>query len=70
MTTSSRGRAIGIPVTRSFETNRYQKQSIASAYEALIPAISANPRRPRVRESFRQISATRSDDFQTSAVGA
>ena len=70
MTTSSRRRAIGIPVTRSFETNRFQKQSIASAYDALIPVISANPRRPHVPESFRQISCDSNRRFQTSAVGA
>jgi hypothetical protein len=70
MITSSRRRAIRISVTRCFESNRLQTQSIASAYDALIPVVNARPRRPHLRAGDPQISSTRIDDYRPSAVGA
>jgi tellurite resistance protein len=70
MITSSRRRAISTLVTRRFEFDRFQKQSIASAYEALIPVVSTHPKWPRDRAGDLQSVTTRSDDLPFSAVGA
>ena len=40
MITSPRRRALSTPVHRPFEFTRLQSQSIACAYEALIPLVS------------------------------
>jgi hypothetical protein len=70
MITSQRRRALGLFITRSFEFNRIQEQAIASAYEALIPTISARPRRRRDRTNDLQSTVTQTDDLSASAVGA
>ena len=46
MMTSSRRRALGVAVTRHYEVSRLQEQSIACAYEALMPVISSRSRCP------------------------
>ncbi len=70
MIASPRRHAISISVTRRFEFNRSQDQSIASAYEVLIHVISVPPKRPRDRENDLRSVVTRSDDLPTSAMGA
>ena len=53
MITSPRGRALSTPVHRHFEFTRLQNQSLACAYEALIPLVS---RRPEWRTTDRAIA--------------
>jgi hypothetical protein len=70
MITTPRTRALSPLITRSFEFNRIQEQTIASAYEVLIPTISAGPRRRRDRANDLQSTVTQTDDLSASAVGA
>ena len=49
MITSSRRRTLSLAVTRHFEFSRLQEQSIACAYEALIPVVSRRSRCPHER---------------------
>ncbi len=48
MITSSRKSTLSPPVTRHFEFTRLQDQSIALAYQALIPVVSRPLERPRI----------------------
>src|SRR3954469_22826112 len=47
MTTSQRRSTISPPLTRHFEVTRLQNQSIALAYQALIPIVSRPLNQPR-----------------------
>jgi hypothetical protein len=49
MITSPRKSALSPPVLRRFEFTRFQEQSIAAAYQALIPVVSRHPGRTRSR---------------------
>ena len=49
MSTSLPRPSLRPPVTRRFESTRLQNQSLALAYESLIPVISRRPARPRNR---------------------
>jgi hypothetical protein len=70
MITYSRTCAVRILVTRHFEFDRFQKQSLASAYETLIPVTSTHPaRRPKRAGNFER-STTRSRDLLSFAAGA
>jgi hypothetical protein len=49
MITSLRRSVLSPPIIRHFEFSRLQKQSIALAYQALIPVVSRHLERPRSR---------------------
>ena len=51
MITSPRRSALSPPVVRHFEFTRLQNQSIALAYQALIPVISRHLERPRSNDT-------------------
>jgi hypothetical protein len=70
MITSPRRRALSTPVHRRFESTRLQNQSLACAYEALIPFVSRRPEWPHDRPGDRQRAETRTENPRPSAVGA
>ena len=70
MITSSRRRALGLPVTRHFEVSRLQEQSIACAYEALIPVVSSRPRCPHQQRGDLPRATIRTESPQPLPVGA
>jgi hypothetical protein len=49
MITSPSRSVLGPPIARHFEFTRLQDQSIALAYQALIPLVSRHRERPRSR---------------------
>ena len=51
MITSPRRSALSPPVIRHFEFTRLQNQSIALAYQALIPVVSRHLERPRSHDN-------------------
>jgi hypothetical protein len=57
--------AVGPPVVRRFESTRLQAQSIAVAYQALIPSVSRPLGLPRVRS----LAATQMDPSRSRARG-
>jgi hypothetical protein len=58
MMTSPRRSVPSPPIIRSFEFTRFQKQSIALAYQALIPVVSRHLERPRSRSQAHEPAAT------------
>jgi hypothetical protein len=58
------------PVTRRFEFTRLQDQSIAQAYQVLIPVISRHPGRPRSRRNDDEPATTTSQGLRSQAGGA
>ncbi len=49
MITSQRRPALSPPITRDFEPTRIHRQSLANAYQVLMPDISRQPGWPRPR---------------------
>jgi hypothetical protein len=70
MMTSSRMRAFGLAVTRHFEVARLQEQSIACAYEALIPVVARRPQDPRQPQGDLPRATVQTEFPPSSAAGA
>jgi hypothetical protein len=70
MITSSRRRVLSTAVTRHFEVSRLQEQSIACAYESLIPVVSSRPQSPRKQQGDLPRATIRTDGPQSSTAGA
>ena len=70
MITSSRRRALGVAVTRHYEASRLQEQSIACAYEALMPVISSRSRCPHQQAGDLPGATSRTESPQSLPVGA
>jgi hypothetical protein len=58
MMTSPRRSSLSPPIIRSFEFTRFQKQSIAWAYQALIPVVAHHLPRPRLRSHAHEPATT------------
>jgi hypothetical protein len=70
MITSPRRFALCPPVIRHFVFTRLQEQSIAAAYQALIPVVSRNMRRPRSRSGDHEPATPTTQGFRSKARGA
>ena len=70
MITSSRRSTLSPPVTRHFEFTRLQNQSIALAYQALIPVVSRHLERPRSRSNDNEPATTTIPGLRSKARGA
>jgi hypothetical protein len=70
MSTSPRRSAFRPPVIRHFVFTRLQEQSIAAAYQALIPVVSRQPVRPRSRSHENEPATPTSQGFRSKATGA
>jgi hypothetical protein len=70
MITSPRGAALRPTVIRNFVFTRLQEQSIAAAYQALIPVISRHPGQPRSRSGDREPAAPTAQGLRSKARGA
>ena len=57
-------------ISRQFEFSRLQDQTLACAYEALIPVVSRRPERFQPRRSNAGITKTGARSLRPSAVGA
>lgn len=69
MITSPRKRSLSTLISRHFQFNRFQKQSIASAYEVLIPIICRRPQGGHNRPSDLPQSTTRAEHPRSSYTG-
>jgi hypothetical protein len=70
MITYARRSLLSPPVIRRFEFTRLQNQSIALAYQALIPVISRHRERPRSRYMENEQAATTTQGPRSKARGA
>jgi len=70
MITSPRRPTLSPPVTRHFEFTRLQSQSIALAYQVLIPVDSRRRERPRSRPHDNEPSPTTIPSLRSQAEGA
>ena len=70
MITSPRRSALSPPVIRHFEFTRLQNQSIALAYQALIPVVSRHLERPRSRSHDNEPATTTIPGRRSKARGA
>ena len=70
MITSARRSALSPPVIRHFEFTRLQSQSIALAYQALIPVVSRHLERPRSRSNDNEPANTTIQGRRSKARGA
>ena len=70
MMTTSRRLALSVAVTRHFEVSRLQEQSIACAYEALLPVVTRRPQRPRQQRVDLPRATIRTECPRPSAAGA
>ena len=70
MMTFPRRSALSPPVIRHFEFTRLQNQSIALAYQALIPVVSRHLQRPRSRSHDSEPATTTIQGLQSKAEGA
>ncbi len=70
MIATSRKSILSPPVTRRFEFTRLEKQSIALAYQALIPVVSRHLERPRSRSHDNQPAHTTIQGRRSKARGA
>ena len=70
MITSPRRSALSPPVVRHFEFTRLQNQSIALAYQALIPVVSRALERPRSRYNDNDPATTTMQGRPSKARGA
>jgi hypothetical protein len=70
MTAYSRRSLLSPPVIRHFEFNRLQNQSIALAYQALIPVISRHRERPRSRYNENEHATITTQGLRSKARGA
>jgi hypothetical protein len=69
MIATSRKSRFPVTVTRRLEFSRLQSQRLASAYEALIPVVSARLNRIESRH-YARTAESRSETPRSSAVGA
>ena len=70
MITSQRRPALSPPITRHFEFTRRQNQSIALAYQALIPIVSRPLEQPRFRLGDNEPVTTTIQGLRSRAGGA
>ena len=70
MITYPRRSVLTPPITRHFEFTRSQNQSIALAYQALIPVVSRHLGRPRSRSHDNEPATTIVPDHPSQARGA
>jgi hypothetical protein len=70
MITSPRRSALSPPVIRQFEFTRFQDQSIAVAYQALIPDVSRHLGRPRSRSHGNEQATATIPGLRSKARGA
>lgn len=70
MITSPRRPALRPPVIRHFEFSRLQEQSLAAAYQALIPVVSRHPGRPRSRSQEDESATPTIQGLRSKARGA
>jgi hypothetical protein len=70
MTTYSRRSLLSPPVIRHFEFTRLQNQSIALAYQVLIPVISRHRERPRSLYNENEHATTTTHRLRSKARGA
>ena len=70
MIATSRRSASKLAISRQYEFSRLQDQTLASAYEALIPVISRRLERPHVSGHAAQFTPTRKLVRQPSTAGA
>jgi hypothetical protein len=70
MITSPRRSVLSPPITRHFEFTRFQNQSIALAYQALIPVVSRHLGRPRSRSHDNELATTIVPERRSQARGA
>ncbi len=66
----SRKSILNPPVTRRFEFTRLEKQSIALAYQALIPVVSLHLERSGSRSNDNELVATTVPGLRSKARGA
>jgi hypothetical protein len=70
MIATSRKSTLSPPVTRRFEFTRLQNQSIALAYQALIPVVSRHLERSGSRSNDNEPAATTIPGLRSKARGA
>jgi hypothetical protein len=70
MITLQRKSALSPPVIRHFEFTRFQNQSIALAYQALIPVVARHLERPRSRFHDNEPAAMTVEGHRSKARGA
>ena len=70
MITSPQSRSLSTPVVRHFEFSRLQNQSIALAYQALIPVVSRHLERLGPRSHDNEPATTTIPGFRSKARGA
>jgi hypothetical protein len=70
MITFQRRSALSPPVIRHFESTRFQDQSIALAYQALIPVVSRHLERPPSRSHDDEPATTTNQGVRSKARGA
>ncbi len=70
MIATSRKSILNPPVTRRFEFTRLQQQSIALAYQALIPVVSHHLKRPGSRSNDNELVTTTIPGLQSKVRGA
>ena len=70
MIATSRKSILNPPVTRRFEFTRLEKQSIALAYQALIPAVSHHMNRAGSRSNDNEPVTTTIPGLRSKARGA
>lgn len=70
MIANSRRSASGPFISRHYEFSRLQDQTLASAYEALIPVVSRRPERPLRRRDDREAFTGVHESPQRSVAGA
>ena len=70
MIATSRKSILSPPVTRRFEFTRLEKQSIALAYQVLIPVVSHDLERPGLRSNDNKPAATTVPRLRSKARGA
>ena len=70
MIATSRKSIINPLVTHRFEFTRLEKQSIALAYQVLIPVVSHHLERPGSRSNHNEQATTTIPEFRSKARGA
>ena len=70
MIATSRKSTLSPPVTRRFEFTRLEKQSIALAYQALIPVVSRRLERPGSQSNCNKPATPTIPRFRSKARGA
>ena len=70
MIATSRKSIFSPPVTRRFEFTRLEKQSIALAYQVLIPVVSHHLERPGSRSNGNEPAASTIPGLRSKARGA